>query len=272
MKITAVGVGSAFAGEDKYQTMFLVERNKRKLLVDCGSDARFALKELGITNQNVGGQIDGVYVSHLHADHIGGLEWLGFCTYFNPDAVRPKLYMNTDLMTEAWNQTLRGGMQSVEGKDCNLTDYFDCHRIPDGGKFEWEGIKFQTVQMVHIVSGFSFRNSYGLLVTDSYKVEPDERGATLRHDVVFLTTDTQFAPNQLNHFYDRATIIVHDCETLPYRSGVHAHYDELVELPEKVKKKMWLAHYSTADGRTPEKDGFKGFLRKGDVIVDRGDS
>lgn len=252
MKLTFAGVGSAFTTEKYWQTMFLLESAAgKKMLVDCGGDTRFALAELNVAPQD----IDAVYVSHLHSDHVGGLEWLAFCTYFNPDAKRPKLYMNTDLMTEAWNQTLRGGLQSVQGRDCNLTDYFECYRVPDGGTFVWENHLFQTVQMVHVVSGFSFRNSWGLMLS------------RYDHKRTLITTDTQFAPNQLKDYYDMAAFIIHDCETAPFRSGVHAHYDELVTLDAVTKAKMWLVHYQPDPPQFPKnKGGFLGFAKKGQVI------
>jgi ribonuclease BN (tRNA processing enzyme) len=258
MKLTFAGVGSAFTTERYWQTMFLLESALgKKMLIDCGSDARFALAELGVGPDD----IDAVYISHLHADHIGGLEWLAFCTYFNPNSERPTLFMNTDLMTEAWNQTLRGGLQSVQGKDCNLTDYFKCTRVLTGKKFLWEGWFFQTIQMIHIVSGFSFRNSFGLLIEDGMR--PVGKSKAKR---VLLTTDTQYAPNQLKDFYDMADVIVHDCETAPFHSGVHAHYDGLADLDEAVKAKMWLTHYQPDPPQHPKEDGFLGFATKGQVI------
>ena len=79
---------------------------------------------------------------------------------------------------------------------------------------------------------------------------------------VFITTDTQFCPNQIMDFYKMADVIFHDCEATKFKSGVHAHYDELCTLPKEVKAKMWLYHYQTND-RPADKDGFLGFVAKG---------
>ena len=60
-------------------------------------------------------------------------------------------------------------------------------------------------------------------------------------------------------------MIFHDCETSPFKSGVHAHYDELKTLKNDVKNKMWLYHYqpNTLTEEKVQQDGFAGFIKKG---------
>jgi len=83
---------------------------------------------------------------------------------------------------------------------------------------------------------------------------------------IFITTDTQFNPNQIMQFYRDADLIIQDCETSPFKSGVHAHYTELATLDESIKKKMWLTHYQDGKKANAQKDGFKGYLNKGDIL------
>ena len=155
-------------------------------------------------------------------------------------------------MNELWDTSLKGGMQTIEGKVADLTDFFECHPIMDNGEFFWEGIRFLPVQTIHIVSGRKFQNSYGLLM-----IENNIRKA-------FLTTDTQYAPYQLNGFYSGSEFIFHDCETSPFRSNVHAHYDDLKTLPQDTKSRMWLYHYNQdVPPQDAVADGFAGFVKKG---------
>lgn len=242
MKITFAGVGSAFTTQDYWQSNAVVEAdNGRKFLIDCGSDARFSLKELGISHRD----IDAVYISHLHADHIGGLEWLGFCTYFDPSAGKPKLFIVESLVEPLW-ESLRGGMQSHEGVILTLDSFFDVTTVEINNCFSWEYINFCPIQTVHIMNGNSIVPSYGLMISDK----------------LFFTTDTVFNP-QIAGFYDKADIVFHDCETYPFRSGVHAHYDDLVTLSDDRKAKMWLYHYAPDPPQDVIGDGFRGFVKKG---------
>ena len=80
MNIIFAGTGSAF-NLDSYQTNTIIQRNGKNLLIDAGSFAPLALRDIGMNYKN----IDAIYVTHLHNDHVGGLEYLAFTTYFDPE-------------------------------------------------------------------------------------------------------------------------------------------------------------------------------------------
>lgn len=249
-KIIFLGSGSAFTMKNRQSNVLLIDtKNNTTLLLDAGTDIRHSLLKIDYSYK----KINSVYVSHAHADHAGGIEYLGFCSYFDPNCCKPNLFISNGLKDRLWNNTLSGGMQSLQGDIADLGTYFVINGIRKNGNFVWSETKFQLVQTVHIVNGFSFEHSYGLIF--------EMNG--LR---IFYTSDTQFAPNQLKDFYNQADIIFHDCETSPFKSGVHAHYTELLTLPEKIKKKMWLYHYN--DGELPDaiKDGFLGFVTMGQTF------
>ena len=269
MKLTFIGVGGAFTMKN-WQSNMLFETSLptmtpgvnvhdsngevvRRMLLDCGGDARFALAALGLGAKD----IDAVYISHCHADHVGGLEWLGFSRYFSP-GTKPDLYINERLAGQLWNDSLRGGMAS-QGVILTLDSFFrQVFRVPKNDSFRWQNRKFQPIQTVHYMDGYEIVPSYGLLVSNPNNKDAGE---------AFITTDTQFCPRQIEDFYKRAYIIFQDCETYDLtgniRSGVHAHYLDLKTLPAETKAKMWLYHYS--DGELPDAvaDGFAGFIQKG---------
>jgi hypothetical protein len=61
---------------------------------------------------------------------------------------------------------------------------------------------------------------------------------------IFWSADCQFCPAQIMDFYKQADLIIQDCETMPFKSGVHANFLDLITLPEDIKKKMILIHYN----------------------------
>lgn len=253
MTLQFLGVGNGDASLSVGHSNLLIGPdidNEDVLAVDWGTLAPYIFRdELGFDFHKV----DALYISHLHADHIGGLELFAFNRYFKPkrDAngvrIRPKLIMAQQLYKELWT-SLKGGLESVQGSIMALTDYFDC--VPAAkGSFIWNNYKFTIFPTTHIVSGYIIRNSFGLMIKGPKKM-------------TMFTTDTQFAPDLLRAHYNEADTIFHDCETADFPSGVHAHYNDLITLPEKIKRKMWLYHYSK-ELESYITDGFQGFARKG---------
>ena len=261
-KLTFLGTGSAFT-MDNFQSNMLLESTeivsalpnedgspdakkvKRRMLIDAGGDVRHSLEAVGYGAKD----IDALYISHCHQDHIGGIEWLGFSRYFG-GGEKPDLYLSERLAGPLWNDSLRGGMASHQGVLLNLDSFFrKVHRLSKNGRFRFGEATCRIVQTVHYMDGYEIVPSYGLLIGT-------ERGEA------FLTTDTQFCPRQIENFYKRAAIIFQDCETYKFKSGVHAHYTDLVTLPPETKAKMWLYHYQ--DGEKPDcrKDGFAGWIEK----------
>lgn len=254
MKLLFLGSGSAFTiGTNNFHSnMLLINEKNAKLMIDCGSDARFSLYKQGFDYKD----ITDVYISHLHADHAGGLEWLAFTRKFNGDLSslpKPNLYISAQLVDDLWNNTLSGGLSSIQAEVSTLDTFFNVHPIKSNDCFEWSGVEFRLVQTVHIVNAFSFMESYGLMFS-------------VNGIKVFITTDTQFAPNQLIDFYKMSDIIFHDCETVANMSGVHANYKELVLLPAEIKAKMWLYHYNPGPLPDARADGFRGFVEPGQVF------
>jgi ribonuclease BN (tRNA processing enzyme) len=104
--------------------------------------------------------------------------------------------------------------------------------IKRNGKFVWEDIEFHIVQSVHIMDEYAIVPSFGLMMIDPRTKKK-----------IYYTGDTQFNPNQIMDFYKEADLIIQDCETTPYKSGVHANFLDLITLDDDIKGKMILQHY-----------------------------
>lgn len=251
MKLTFIGTGSAFTvGSDNYHSNMLLENDAhQKLLIDCGSDARLALHDVGLSHDD----IDHVYISHLHADHVGGLEWLAFSRKFGSEKAKPAIYIEQSHLNKLWPHVLSGGLSTLQGEEAKLSTFFDVKAIQNEDPFEWQNLKIKVVKTCHAMSNSEEVPSYGLF----FKANGNQ---------VYITTDTRFCPEKVDEYYQKADIIFQDCETATRKSGVHAHYEQLVTLPTAIKNKMWLYHYNPGKLPDAKKDGFRGFVKRRQVF------
>jgi len=248
MKLLFLGSGSAhtLAADNFQSNMILAADSGRRLLIDCGSDVRWSLAKQDLSHLD----ITDIYISHLHADHIGGLEYIGFQTKFDPRCQRPRLYVEASLAGPLWNNALRGGMGVITGMETTLETFFDVHIVTASQPFDWEKARIEPVPALHVCGQHATVHSFGLLI---------------EHDghQTFLTTDTQFTPGRLDSHYAGADLIFHDCEIGTAATGVHPSYEDLARLPESVRAKTWLYGYQPGPLPDAHARGFRGFVRLG---------
>lgn len=274
MTLTFFGSGSAFVlAEENYQSNILIEKewvgpvldengdetgeteNRiGRILFDAGTTIPEALNYFGYEVTD----IDGIILSHLHADHCGGLEYLGFKTYFIPEfgTNKPKLISNPKVLTALWENTLKGTMGSLRGERAKLDTFFSVLPVKPRESFYFANTEYFLTQVPHVVDDMEEVPAFGLkFVEDNTKV--------------FITGDTMFDFWKHIGNYEWADVIFHDCEFKEYPNSVHAQFHQLKTLPEQYKKKMYLYHYML-DGKTFEElekevleAGFAGLVKRG---------
>jgi len=72
MKLQILGCGDAFGSGGRNQSAYLFDADDRCFLLDCGATTLPALKRAGRDAR----EIDGIFITHLHGDHFGGIPFL----------------------------------------------------------------------------------------------------------------------------------------------------------------------------------------------------
>ena len=216
-----LGSGSGMNPDLGNTSFFVSENGGPRLLVDCGFTVPAVLAK-----KNAMKGVEHIVLTHIHSDHAGGLELLGFFKMFAPSSVsgkKPTLYLPSEKMAYTlWEHTLRGGMGfsskgehkfGFEGNPMNLdrplvmlgTNGLEVHgdEIPENG----DDIFGQIYDMVG--HGKNLDDYFNVEVARAHKINgksieffetPHTRG--LENYGVRITTDNA------NVFYSGDTIAV----------------------------------------------------------------
>jgi ribonuclease BN (tRNA processing enzyme) len=217
LQLIMIGTGSAFA-KQYFNNNSLWITDRYTLLIDCGITAPMALHQLGISI----GDLDGVLITHLHGDHVGGLEEIAFQFQFRFGR-KLQLFIPEKLAEPLWNHCLRAGMEDAQHS--SLEDYFDVHLLKETEPHRIaDGLTVEIVRTEHIAE----KLSYSLIINRD----------------IFYSADMKFAPDLLTRLDEerQLRLILHDCQ-LHGPGIVHASLEELRSLPEHIRRKAWLMHY-----------------------------
>ncbi|KZN69609.1 MBL fold metallo-hydrolase [Pseudoalteromonas luteoviolacea] len=205
-----LGVGDASSESLGNSACVLCKKSEPWLLIDCGHDTITSYKR-AFSNQLP----SHVFITHLHYDHIGGLEQLFFKAALSGQKVR--LYVPV-LLVQQLCAMLRY-TQLSEGK-ADVWNTFILHPISES--FWHQGVKLWVYPVRHHA--------------------PNSAYALHLPGVVFYSGDTRPIPELLTHTATGAEIIFHDCSVNgnPSHSGID---DLLREYPASILEKIWVYHY-----------------------------
>ncbi len=285
--LTTIGVGSAFATakdprDALLQTNFLLRHPKRQsgLLIDVGQTASQALLELGLSLNDV----DSAIITHLHADHIGGLECFGLSTYFNPHYLglgEPK-YIDGKSPSSGnkplliCSKHVYAGLSTIHKHSAmgytggllldKIEDFFSFEILGDtGGRYYWNDtkIKLELVPIVHSRPMNRQTHTVSPLLSYAIKIKlPNCK------KILTLTDTCDSIENMA--LYQWADLIFHDVEVTPFPTRVHTRFDDLAELPQEIKNKIILVGYTPKTATHKHLDahtaGFRGYAQKGQVF------
>ncbi|WP_243734868.1 MBL fold metallo-hydrolase [Paenibacillus turpanensis] len=238
VRIEMLGTGSAFAKQYDNNNA-LVTINGFRLLVDCGVTAPRVLYQMNIEYP----EIDGILITHLHADHVGGLEEIALKMKYVHHQ-KPVLFITKPLAEQLWQYTLRGGMENPAEQLFSLDDFFEIRYLEEGVAAElYPGLTAELIRTEHIVGKLSY--------------------SILFNSKLFYSSDTLFNPELLLHMYEArgCKYILHDCQ-LYDPPAVHCTLSQLLTLPEELQQIIWLYHYGDVKDQFIGKTGAMRFMEQ----------
>ena len=193
LKVTLLGTGSPPPRMDRFGPSILVEAGNEKLVFDCGRGAAQRIQQLKIPFN----QIDALFLTHLHSDHVIGIPDLWLTGWVQGRIVPLRVWgpLGTRAMMlhleEAYqfdihirrdvDERLPGQGAAVVAKD-----------VAEGVVYENDGIKVTAFEVDHgpVKPALGYRVDFA------------------GHSVV-LSGDTRFSEN-LIHFAQGANVVIHE--------------------------------------------------------------
>ncbi|GGI43167.1 MBL fold hydrolase [Paenibacillus marchantiophytorum] len=244
LQIQMLGTGSAFA-KTLYNTSALVRSNNKNILIDCGHTTPKSLDDIQVQPD----QIEGIIISHIHADHIGGLEEMAFRLLYEFNQKKTKLFMTPAIAAILWENTLKGGMYNPSDGFNGIEDYFDIVLLEESKPTEIvPGFTIELISTLHI----PHKPSYSLFINEQ----------------TFYSADTKFNEELLIHEVinkRNCHTILHDCQ-LGGHGAIHATLAELLTLPEEIQQRIHLMHYGDEMVNYIGKTGKMTFIKQHDVL------
>lgn len=243
LRVLPLGCGDAFSAR-RYSFCLLLEHEDTRLLVDCPHPLRKMLVE---GSARAGApldfpDIDGVLLTHLHADHCSGLESLAYLFRFGLQKRLP-LLAHPDVSARLWEGALAAGMEQLKerGDDDGvrtrrlaLADYFEL--VPLADEVTFGSLTLEVRPTVHHIPTTAVR----------------ARAGEAR---VGISADTAFDRPLLDWLL-AADLVVHEVGHGP----MHTSAESLRALPAHERARMRLVHYPddldlAAVGITPLAEG-----------------
>ncbi|OPZ15220.1 MAG: ribonuclease Z [candidate division BRC1 bacterium ADurb.BinA364] len=225
LQVIPLGVGDFFSRRENTTTLLVIGGHTR-MLIDCPDPPRKVLSEAtakaGMPLDLL--DIDDILLTHLHGDHCNGLEGFGFFRKMHPDSPgRPRVYALPENLLDLWERRLRGSMgrsyMPHKGIDTTsaLEDYFDPRPIEPGKPFRVGDLEIVARRTRHPVPCVGCKIRYG-------------------GRVFAYSCDTDFELAHID-FLAEGDLIFHETN-----EGIHANYDDLASLPERLRARMRLVH------------------------------
>ena len=221
MKVVVLGTGDAFSKRN-FGTSAVVIGPRGQVLIDAPDSV---LRAMAAASRSAGIDvgpmtIDDILLTHLHGDHVNGLEAIGFLRWLEQRATGrpiPRLHTTAPVAARLWER-LAPAMD--QGGTANLADYFELHVLPTGSTAEIAGLSVRHRMGRHTIP------CCGFLIADGSRT-------------LGWSGDTAWDPDHVE-WLSQADRVVHETSPAP----AHTPVEYLNSLPDGLRRKMALVHAS----------------------------
>jgi ribonuclease BN (tRNA processing enzyme) len=249
MLLSILGSGAAFSRRYGTTCSVLTMPSGDTWLIDCGRQApeQLAGAELGWH------RIKGQLVTHVHGDHVYGLEEFAFVRYYvkGDEAAsvmkggpRPRLVAHSAVLAELWEvlgPSLRyrsdESGQPVAGR---LGDYFDVLgpvRVEAPCRAAWNHAEAFRSDDLSLVARET-RHVHGKPSTSFELALPGENGRC-----AWWSGDSVVDAELLARLQPRTTVFFHDCTFTEFPGQVHGLFSDFEKLDAELRQKVVLMHH-----------------------------
>jgi ribonuclease BN (tRNA processing enzyme) len=249
MTLHVLGSGAAFSRRYGTTCSVLTLASGDRWLIDCGRQAPEQLAIAGMRWHDVAGQL----VTHVHGDHVFGLEEFAFVRYYTSGprlpavmkgGPRPRLAAHSAVLSELWEvlgPSLRyrsdASGQPVTG---SLGDYFEVLRpssIDPPAQASWNHAEtFRVADLSLVVR--ETRHVYG---KPSTSIEFALPGQDSR--LAWWSGDSVVDAELLARLAPRTSIFFHDCTFADFPGQVHGLFSDFEKLAPELRQKIVLMHH-----------------------------
>lgn len=238
IRVTMLGTGTPYPNAKRFGAAILAEEGGKRLLFDCGRGAVIRLSQAGVKAN----EIDAVFLTHLHSDHVVGLPDLWLTGWFLGRQKSLELFgpSGTQSMAEHLAEAFAGDIAVREAAPENLPASgvaIDAKDIEQGIVYDKGGVRVTAFLVDHgnVKPAFGYRVDYG------------------GHAVV-ISGDTKFSEN-LIHFAHGADCVIHAAwsvgatnPTPPAQRTIASAEDAGRAFAEVKPKLAVVYHYKDAAG------------------------